>query len=127
LIAPYKGKVIYIDFWGTWCAPCKEQMPFVGAIKKEFAGKEVVFMYMANNSPEKSWINVIKEMDLAGENVVHYRLPAEQQAMIERKFSVNSFPTYILIGKDGSLVVDNAPRPEMKSELIGVINKLLMD
>ena len=125
LIAPYQGKVIYVDFWGTWCGPCKEQMPFVGAVKKEFAGKEVIFMYLANHSPEKSWLNVIKQMNLAGENVVHYRLPDEQQAIIERKLSVNSFPTYLLIGKDGNLVKDEVPRPEMKAELISAINKLL--
>jgi len=127
LIAPYKGKIIYVDFWGTWCGPCLEQMPFMRDVKKEFVGKEVIFMYLANNSPEKSWQNVIKQMDLAGENVVHYRLPAEQQAMIERKFSVNSFPTYLLIGKDGNLAKDDVPRPEMKSQLISEINKLLKD
>jgi len=127
LIAPYKGKVIYIDFWGTWCGPCKQQMPFASAVKKELAGKDVIFMYLANNSPEKSWKNVIKQMDLAGENVVHYRLPEEQQAMIERKFSVNSFPTYLLIGKDGKLVMDNAPAPELKDGLMSAINKLLAE
>ena len=125
LIAPYKGKVIYIDFWGTWCGPCIKQMPFVGGIKNEFAGKDVIFMYFANRSSEKSWHNVIKQMDLAGENVVHYRLPEEQQAMIERKLSVNSFPTYLLIGKDGNLIYGDVPQPEMKSELVSEINKLL--
>jgi hypothetical protein len=38
-------------------------------------------------------------------------LPEEQQAMIERKFGVSSFPTYMLIGKDGKLANDNAPTP----------------
>ncbi|PIQ22572.1 MAG: hypothetical protein COW65_02385, partial [Cytophagales bacterium CG18_big_fil_WC_8_21_14_2_50_42_9] len=127
LIAPYKGKVIYIDFWGTWCGPCLQQMPFVGAAKKELAGKDVIFMYLANNSPEKSWKNVIKQMDLSGENVVHYRLPEKQQAMIERKFSVNSFPTYLFISKDGNLVKDDAPRPEDKDELLSAISKLLKE
>lgn len=125
LIAPYKGKVIYLDFWGTWCGPCREQMPFATAVKKEFAGKEVVFMYLANRSPEKSWLNVIKQMDLVGENVVHYRLPEEQQAMIERKFAVNSFPTYMLIDKDGKMATGEAPRPELKNQLVTAIDLLL--
>ncbi len=54
LTEPYLGKVIYLDIWGTWCAPCKEQMKFVGRVKEAMKGKDVVFMYLANNSPEKS-------------------------------------------------------------------------
>jgi hypothetical protein len=100
-------------------------MPFTGAIKKEFAGKEVVFMYFANSSPDKSWKNVIKQMDFSGKNVVHYNLPSAQQAIIERKFSVMSFPTYMLIGKDGKVSRNGAPRPEQKQELVGAIDKLL--
>lgn len=127
LISPYKGKVIYMDFWGTWCGPCREQMTYVDAVKKEFEGQDVIFMYLANNSPEDSWNNVIKQMNLTGENVVHYRLPAEQQAMIERKFSVDSFPTYLLFDKDGNLAQDNAPPPGQKAELVSKIIELLED
>ncbi|MGV3586799.1 MAG: TlpA family protein disulfide reductase [Adhaeribacter sp.] len=126
LVAPYKGKIIYIDFWGTWCGPCLELMPFVAPLKQELGSKDVVFMYFANRSPEKAWKNIIKESGLTGENVVHYRLPDAQQAMIERKFSVRSFPTYLIIGKDGILVKDNAPDPRMKSELISLIDSLLI-
>ncbi len=127
LISPYKGNVIYLDFWGTWCGPCRQQMSFVGAVKKELEDKKVIFMYLANNSPEKTWENLIKQMNLTGPNVVHYRLPDEQQAMIERKFSVKQYPTYLLFDKEGNLVRDDAPRPELKAELIGEINKLLVD
>lgn len=125
LISPYRGKVIYVDFWGTWCGPCREQMHYVGELKKELEKSDVIFMYLANKSPETSWINYIKQMSLTGENVVHYRLPDAQQAMIERKFSINSFPSYLLFDKNGNLALRNAPRPQAKSEFIGAINTLL--
>ncbi len=125
LTAPYKGKVIYIDFWGTWCGPCKEQMRYVGDVKAEMKGKDVIFMYFANRSPEESWKNVIKEYHLTGENVVHYRLTDEQQAMIERRLSIRAFPTFILMDKEGKIVNMKASRPEQKHMLIEEINKLL--
>lgn len=125
LIKPYKGKVIYIDFWGTWCGPCKGELPFVGAVKEALKDKDVIFMYFANNSPEDSWKNVIKENHLTGENVVHYRLPDAQQAMIERRMTVRSFPTYILMDKLGNIVNMKAPRPSQKDQLVKEITKLL--
>lgn len=125
LTEPYRGKVIYVDFWGSWCGPCKQQMKFVHDVKEALKGKDVIFMYFANRSPEEAWKNVIKENQLSGENAVHYRLPPEQQAMIERRLSIRAFPTYILIDKEGNVVNMSAPRPEQKAELVKEITKLL--
>ena len=123
LIEPYKGKVIYLDFWGTWCGPCRENMKLAGAIEEALHGKEVIFMYFANNSPELSWKNVIKEMNLTGENIVHYRLPDQQQSMLERKLSINSYPTYMIIDKEGNIINSDAPSPRDKDGLIAEINR----
>jgi len=125
LIKPYKGKVIYVDFWGTWCAPCKENMKYVKDIKAKLKGQDVVFMYFANNSPEDSWKNIIKEMDLTGENVVQYRLPEKQEEIIERLFSVNSFPTYLLVNKEGKVVNTKAASPIQGEITVQQISELL--
>ena len=125
LIQPYKGKVIYVDFWGTWCGGCRRDMKIIGNIKKELENEEVIFMYFANRSPEDTWKNVIKEMNLTGKNIVHFRLPAEQQGMIERKFSINHFPTYMLIDKRGKVVNTNAQSPTDSEGIIRQIKELL--
>ena len=61
IIEPYKGKVVYLDVWGTWCGPCKDMMQYAGSAKKLFEGKDVIFLYLCNHSSDKSWKNIIKE------------------------------------------------------------------
>lgn len=125
LIKPYKGKVLYIDFWGTWCNPCRQDLKKMDEIKDQLIGDEVVFMYFANRSPEKTWENVIKEMKLSGNNIVHYRLPDEQQGMIERLLEVTNYPTYVLVNKDGKIITTHAERPSNPDGAIKQIKELL--
>lgn len=125
IIKPYKGKVIYLDVWGTWCSPCKRQMSYVASIKEAMKGKDVVFLYLANQSPESSWENIIKEYGLLGEQSVHYNLPGAFQNMLEKHLGVKAYPTYLLIDRDGKIVDREPPRPDTESGLVDYLNKCL--
>ena len=103
ILEPYKGRIVYMDIWGTWCGPCKENLKESWKVKEQLKNYDIVYLYLANTSPEESWKNVIKEYNLTGENCVHYNLPKEQQAAIERFLNVDSFPTYKLIDKQGNI------------------------
>ena len=108
LIDPYKGKIILLDVWGTWCAPCKRALANSQEEYERLNPYDIVYLYLANRSDEESWKNVIKEYNVTGDNVVHYNLPAEQQTAIERFLGVNSYPTYKLIDRDGNILDVNA-------------------
>ena len=125
IIEPYKGKVIYVDFWGTWCGPCEEQMKYVKDVKKKMENKDVVFLYFADNSPDQTWKNFIKKYDLTGDNVVHYNLPNNQQIILNAYMKVNSFPSYFIIDKEGEVVDMKAPRPIETETLVATLNEWL--
>lgn len=108
LIEPYKGKIILLDIWGTWCGPCKAALKNSQEEYERLNPYDIVYLYLANNSSEESWKNVIKEYNVTGDNVVHYNLPAEQQTAIEHFLGVNSFPTYKLIDRNGNILGVNA-------------------
>ena len=103
IIEPYKGRIIYLDIWGTWCSPCKRNLKESWKVKEALKDYDIVYLYLCNRSSEESWKNVIKEYNLTGDNCVHYNLPEDQQAAIEDYVGVNGYPTYKLIDKEGNI------------------------
>ncbi len=94
----YKGKVIYIDIWATWCMPCLSAISEIQPEKKNYSD-DVVFVYLADeSSPQNTWEEKIKSIE--GE---HLRLSQTQMQELMSKFAFNGYPSYIVIGKDGSI------------------------
>ena len=93
-----------LDIWGTWCGPCKEALSHSTEEYARLADYDIQYLYLANNSPQAAWENVIKEYNVSGPNVAHYNLPPEQQKAIESHLGVHSWPTYKLFNRDGNLL-----------------------
>lgn len=125
IIAPFRGSVIYVDVWGTWCGPCRGQMEHVPALKKALEGKPVVYLYFCNNSPEETWRTFITQKHLDTDNAVHYNLSREQESAIERYLEVSGFPTYRFVNPAGQLLLGNAAAPSNLSSVVATVEMLL--
>ena len=123
LIEPYKGKYILLDIWGTWCGPCKAALTHSQEEYKRLKDYNLVYLYLANNSPDESWKNVIKMYDVTGDNVVHYNLPRDQQSAIEQYLNVRAFPTYKLIDREGT-ILDADADPRNLDKLVHLLERL---
>ena len=104
ILEPYKGKFVLLDVWGTWCGPCKEALSHSTEEYARLKDYDIQFLYLANDSPQTAWENVIKEYNVSGPNVAHYNLPRDQQAAIEHHLNVHAWPTYKLFDRDGNLL-----------------------
>ena len=125
LIAPYRGRVIYIDIWGTWCGPCREEMAYLPELHEALKDLPVTYMYLANNSPEELWQKSAKRYGLEGDDCVNIRLPEEQQRAVEEYLGVQGFPTFLLVAPDGNIASNKAPRPSSPTSVREAILQLL--
>ena len=103
IIKKYKGKVIYVDFWATWCGPCRGGIEQIKPLKEELAGKDIVFVYITNpSSPQNTWSNMIP--DIKGE---HYRVTTDEWNFLTSMFNISGIPHYVLVGKSGEIINPN--------------------
>lgn len=121
IIKKFKGKVVFVDFWATWCAPCLHGIEQMRPLKAELADKDVAFVYITNpTSPEKTYTKMIP--DIKGE---HFRVTADEWNYLTQKFNINGIPHYVLVNKNGKTInpnLDQMGNDELKKLLTEQMN-----
>lgn len=115
------GKVILLDFWASWCLPCKAQMPFAEKLKEKYKNQEVAFIYLSLDEEKSSWETSSKQLKLLSS----YLIMDNFRSNLSKKLSIKTIPRYVLIDKNGKISNKDAPRPSDK-KLADEINALLL-
>lgn len=91
-----RGKVVLLDFWGTWCPPCVASVPSLRSLYKKY-GKEsaLVMISVSSDSEEAAW------RGFTAKNQMVWPQYLDRDRRVQRAFGVHSFPTYILIDHEG--------------------------
>ncbi len=128
LISLHRGKVLYIDLWGSWCVSCRQEMIHAQALKDRFEGQPIAFIYLAvehGYQPEKRWRQLIQYYQLQGHHVLAGR---ELEKNLEKIYAAQGalhFPSYILVDQSGKIVTLDAKHPSEKQALYEQIESLL--
>ena len=101
LIETNPNKVIYVDFWATWCPPCLHDMQFSKQLINDFKNKDVEFAFICINSKEDLWKQKVNELKIGGQ---HIFCDFETTRLIRKRFGFSGIPYYLLINKEGDIV-----------------------
>lgn len=104
ILNKYPGKILFIDFWATWCSPCMAGIQKIEPLKEELSQNGgVVFIYITNtSSPQKKY-----ETTIPGIKGEHYRISDDQFDRLKERFNINGIPHYIVVDKQGKIAVND--------------------
>ena len=109
-ISDFKGSMVIMDCWATWCAPCIKGLPKFNKLKEKYKGKNIVFLTVSIDDNVKAWKKkVLKNRDgiLSGIQLN----TSQNENTFKKDFRVQGIPHYILIGADGCIIKRIAPHP----------------
>ncbi|PKQ63926.1 hypothetical protein BZG02_07905 [Labilibaculum filiforme] len=119
-IADFKGSMVMMDCWATWCAPCIEGLPKFNKLKEKYKGKNIVFLTVSIDDNVKAWKKKVQKNsdDILGGIQLN---TSQNENTFKKDFRVQGIPHYILIGADGRIIKRSAPHPGSE-ELYELIN-----
>jgi thiol-disulfide isomerase/thioredoxin len=123
LLAENKGKIIYIDFWASWCVPCRAAMPQSHILRERYKNAPVLFVYISLDKDFGQWTKAAKAEGIA--DYSHsFIIPSQDNDSFFKTYKLYAIPRYFLYDRNGKLINSNAPGPT-SNRLQTTLNNLI--
>lgn len=119
-LSDFKGKIIYIDLWATWCGPCIQESPAFETLSKKYAGKDIVFLPISTDTDTPKWLSYLSEHH---KDLTQYH---STDKALKSEWAIFYIPRFILIDRDFTIINAYAPRPsseDIESTINAALNK----
>lgn len=112
------GKVTLIDFWASWCAPCRQENPSVVALYAELHGKGLNIISVSLDNDADKWKAAISKDNLSWTQVSNLK---EMQDPIALQYGVTQIPTTILVDSNGKVVARDLFGEDLKEKILELL------
>ena len=119
-LSDFRGKVLYLDFWATWCGPCIQESPHFEKLAATFAGQDVTFIALSTDTSREAWLAFLKAHK---KQLPQYNTT---DAALGEGWLIYAIPRFVLIDRDFNIADAYAPRPsqpEAAEAIRGLLEK----
>lgn len=111
-LSDFKGKYVLIDFWGTWCKGCVEELPSLPEIYKNVDKNKVEFIGIAGEQSPTQLTKFLQKRPLPWPQIV-----SDSSNRLIETYNISAYPTNVLVGPDGRVVAKNLHGDRLKTKL----------
>ncbi len=101
LLKKHRGKWMYIDFWASWCRPCRDLMPHSRRLESSLATENIMFVFLALNDDKEKWREAITHAKIPGD---HYFIENSNTSQVLGQLQIHTIPHYLIYDPSGELV-----------------------
>lgn len=96
-LSAYKGKVVYLDFWASWCAPCKRSFPWMNSLQTKFGEQNFKVIAINVDTNTDDWKKFLESVP------AKFDIALDPKGIIAKQFGVVGMPTSFIIDRDGKI------------------------
>jgi peroxiredoxin len=112
-LSKLKGKVVLLDFWATWCPPCRVEIPNLLGINRQFRGKDFVLISVSLDRDLQAARQFVKDKQMDWVHIID----AEAGQAIATLYQVEYIPSTFIIGRDGKIAARQLRSDELKNAI----------
>ena len=105
-LSSFKGSLVFVDVWATWCGPCLAQIPALQQLEEDYRDKNITFLSVSVDTDKEAWLKMVAEKELGG-----VQLWADGWSEITKSYAIFGIPRFMLFDTEGHAISVDAPRP----------------
>lgn len=114
-LSDFRGKIVVIDFWASWCSDCRKDAPAVVEMHREYKDKGVVFLGVSFDTNRESWANAVKKYGI--DYVQVSNLQKWKETEVSKAYHVNWIPSMYVIDAEGKVLLGTVVSSKVKALL----------